>query len=193
MSAGLLVARTSSRCAVEPGTHRVGSATSWVSPGNSRQAPRRRMSRQLIDRWRRRRGPRRRYSRTTVTPRCMSAISSTKRHPLWPLDVHHRHRLTGRHQTHQLVGSCRPEDEPRGWCTREIQPQGRLGAVVFWRLATCSDEKPSSAISNITVSATYVSVFKSLLNSIDVSFLALCCSDGLLFGSCKCSLSLSVQ
>ena len=102
MSAGLLVARTSSRCAVEPGTHRVGSATSWVSPGNSRQAPRRRMSRQLIDRWRRRRGPRRRYSRTTVTPRCMSAISSTKRHPLWPLDVHHRHRLTGRHQTHQL-------------------------------------------------------------------------------------------
>jgi len=43
------------------------------------------------------------------------------------------------------------------------------------------------------VSATCVSVFKSLLNSIDVSFLALCFSDGLLLGSCKRSLSLSVQ
>jgi len=46
---------------------------------------------------------------------------------------------------------------------------------------------------NEVVSATCVSVFKSLLNLIDVSFLALCFSDGLLLGSCKCSLSLSVQ
>jgi len=46
---------------------------------------------------------------------------------------------------------------------------------------------------NEVVSATCVSVFKSLLNSIDVSFLALCFSDGLLLASCKRSLSLSVQ
>ena len=46
---------------------------------------------------------------------------------------------------------------------------------------------------NEVVSATCVSVFKSLLNSIHVSFLALCFSVGLLLDSCKCSLSLSVQ
>ena len=46
---------------------------------------------------------------------------------------------------------------------------------------------------NEVVSATGVSVFKSLLNSVDVSFLALCFSVGLLLGSCKCSLNLSVQ
>jgi len=74
MSTGLLVTRTSSRCTVEPGTHRVGSATSWVRPSDwKQQARRRRMSCQLLGSWRRRRGWRRRCSKTTVTPWCWRA------------------------------------------------------------------------------------------------------------------------
>ena len=44
------------------------------------------------------------------------------------------------------------------------------------------------------VSATCVSAFKSCLNSMHVSFLTLCfCTVIYFWGSCKCSLSLSVQ